>query len=129
MEKLIDGESAARPKVVELFAGVGGFRLGLEDAGFETVLANQWEPSTRTQHAFDCYSRNFGESENNLNLDIAKVTEICGSEGWGLETRRTERVHRDGEALLRDRNPFRSCTRNGRSTQERSGTLRFGSLS
>jgi len=46
-------------RVVELFAGVGGFRLGLERSGWRTVWANQWEPSTKTQHAFDCYVRRF----------------------------------------------------------------------
>ncbi len=52
-----------KPRVVELFAGVGGFRLGLERSGWETVWANQWEPSTKTQHAFDCYVQRFGEAE------------------------------------------------------------------
>ena len=35
-------------KVVELFAGVGGFRIGLEGASdaYETIWNNQWEPST-----------------------------------------------------------------------------------
>jgi len=45
--------------VVELFAGVGGLRLGLEVAGWRTTWANQWEPSTKSQHAFDCYVRRF----------------------------------------------------------------------
>ena len=49
-----------KPRVVELFAGVGGFRLGLERAGWETVWANQWEPSTKSQPAFDCYVQRFG---------------------------------------------------------------------
>ena len=49
-----------RPRVVELFAGVGGFRIGLERSGWQTVWANQWEPSTKTQHAFDCYIERFG---------------------------------------------------------------------
>lgn len=62
-------------KVVELFAGVGGFRLGLENASilFECIWANQWEPSTKTQHAYECYTKNFGNSANHVNEDIAKV--------------------------------------------------------
>jgi DNA (cytosine-5)-methyltransferase 1 len=50
----------SKPQVIELFAGVGGFRLGLDAAGWETVFSNQWEPSTRTQHASSCYVSNFG---------------------------------------------------------------------
>lgn len=49
-------------KVVELFAGVGGFRVGLENASslFETIWANQWEPSKKVQWAYDCYIKHFG---------------------------------------------------------------------
>ena len=65
--------------VVELFAGVGGFRLGLEQADadvFRTVWANQWEPSRKVQHAFECYERNFKTGINEYsNEDIAKVPE------------------------------------------------------
>ncbi|NLO49551.1 MAG: DNA (cytosine-5-)-methyltransferase [Bacteroidales bacterium] len=62
-------------KVVELFAGVGGFRLGLETASplFQTVWANQWEPKRKAQHAFDCYCYHFGKSDNHINQDIALV--------------------------------------------------------
>lgn len=63
--------------VVELFAGVGGFRLGLEKANaniFNTVWANQWEPARKTQDAFDCYARNFEKGiDDYSNTDIAKV--------------------------------------------------------
>ena len=59
-------------KVVELFAGVGGFRLGLEAAGWEVTWANQWEPSTKTQHAFDCYVSHF-ETGVHVNEDINVV--------------------------------------------------------
>ena len=45
--------------VVELFAGVGGFRIGLEKVGWQVTWSNQWEPSTKTQHASDCYENNF----------------------------------------------------------------------
>lgn len=59
-------------KVVELFAGVGGFRLGLERYNkdlFDFVFANQWEPGKKVQHAYDCYINHFG-SENVSNEDI-----------------------------------------------------------
>ncbi len=61
--------------VCELFAGVGGFRLGLEKENPEwnTVWANQWEPGKKNQYAFDCYVSHFGESENYVNEDIANV--------------------------------------------------------
>lgn len=62
--------------VCELFAGVGGFRLGLEKAGpWETVFANQWEPKFKTQFAYECYINNFGENHNCTNIDIAEVDE------------------------------------------------------
>jgi DNA (cytosine-5)-methyltransferase 1 len=48
-------------KVIELFAGVGGFRIGLERASskYEVVWANQWEPGTKTQHAHMIYEKKF----------------------------------------------------------------------
>ncbi len=58
--------------VCELFAGVGGFRLGLEKSGWKTVWANQYEPSTKKQHAAECYTKRFG-SKNFSNKDIDKV--------------------------------------------------------
>lgn len=61
-------------KVIELFAGVGGFRLGLEATkGFEVVWGNQWEPSKKAQDAFDCYARNFEGKGIHSNEDIATV--------------------------------------------------------
>lgn len=72
--------------VVELFAGVGGFRVGLnniksfnpetglaeENEKWKFVWANQWEPSTKIQPAYDCYVTRFGE-DNVSNTDIALV--------------------------------------------------------
>lgn len=34
-----------KPKVIDLFAGVGGLSLGFEGCGFEVVLANEYDPS------------------------------------------------------------------------------------
>lgn len=59
---------------MELFAGVGGFRVGLERASsrFKTVWNNQWEPSTKRQDASQIYCRNFGAAGHS-NADIATV--------------------------------------------------------
>ena len=34
-----------KPKVIDLFAGVGGLSLGFEKCGFDVVLANEYDPS------------------------------------------------------------------------------------
>lgn len=69
-------------RVVELFAGVGGFRLGLEGVkgkkkhyhkNFETIWFNQWEPGTKKQHAHEVYTSRFGNVDEYTNIDIAKV--------------------------------------------------------
>ena len=60
-------------KVVELFAGVGGFRIGLEKTNkFEIVWSNQWEPGKSKQHASDVYVNRFG-NDNHSNEDIELV--------------------------------------------------------
>jgi len=61
--------------VAELFAGVGGFRIGLAEAGWKTVFSNQWEPSTKVQHASDVYVARFGE-EGHTNIDISTIDEL-----------------------------------------------------
>jgi DNA (cytosine-5)-methyltransferase 1 len=61
--------------VAELFAGVGGFRIGLARAGWKTVFSNQWEPSTKVQHASGVYVARFGE-DGHSNEDIAKVESL-----------------------------------------------------
>lgn len=67
--------------MVELFAGVGGFRLGMErlNSGWETVWFSQWEPGAKTQWAYDCYVRHFGKTrdlngdDTTSGIDIAEV--------------------------------------------------------
>ncbi len=60
-------------RVVELFAGVGGFRLGMEAAGFRTVWANQWEPGSVAQHAWSAYVARFGDEPDRGNEDIERL--------------------------------------------------------
>ncbi len=64
-------------KVLELFAGVGGFRVGLENANkelFQTKWANQWEPSRKSQDAFEVYNYHFTDS-NNINISVTDITD------------------------------------------------------
>ena len=65
-------------KVVELFAGVGGFRIGLEKSNYEIVWSNQWEPSTKTQHASRVYEARFvklNHSNENINEIVSRNVE------------------------------------------------------
>ena len=59
-------------RTLELFAGVGGFRLGLEKTGHTVVWSNQWEPGTSKQWASMVYETRFG-SDGHSNEDIAEV--------------------------------------------------------
>ena len=66
--------------ICELFAGVGGFRLGFErlDSDWKTVWFSQYEPLTKSQWAHDCYIQHFGDSpdlngEYHTNDDISIV--------------------------------------------------------
>lgn len=66
-------------KVVELFAGVGGFRIGLEGASdaYETIWNNQWEPSTKHQDASLVYKARFGiKGHSNKDINLVKTIEI-----------------------------------------------------
>jgi len=71
----LDSNSRIPLTVVELFAGVGGFRRGLELSGadWSFVWANQWEPGKKAQYAFDCYVSHFGKGENHVCKDINRV--------------------------------------------------------
>lgn len=70
-------KASKKINVAELFAGVGGFRVGFDrvkskEGSFETVWSNQWEPGMKTQHASSVYVKRFGK-ENHSNEDIEKV--------------------------------------------------------
>lgn len=66
-------------RVVELFAGVGGFRIGLEGASdaYETIWNNQWEPSTKHQDASLVYQARFGTAgHSNKDINTVPTDEI-----------------------------------------------------
>ena len=69
-----------RKTMCELFAGVGGFRLGLEklNSGWETTWFSQWEPGKKNQYAHDCYVQHFGDivdldGNYTTGIDISEV--------------------------------------------------------
>ena len=88
--------------VCELFAGVGGFRCGLnhlnspaekKEEKWRTVWFNQWEPAEKTtQYAHDCYVYNFsksfdleGNDTTNLNIeDVDGNLRLKGSQFWNI---------------------------------------------
>jgi len=61
--------------ICELFAGVGGFRLGFENTGadWKTTWFSQWEPGRKKQWAHDCYINHWGDIDCNTGIDISKV--------------------------------------------------------
>ncbi|MFV0518373.1 MAG: DNA (cytosine-5-)-methyltransferase [Aminipila sp.] len=79
--------------VCELFAGVGGFRCGLnsiktiedtkKNEKWNTVWFNQWEPAEKsTQYAHDCYLYHFGtcldnEGNDTTNINIEDVNKAA----------------------------------------------------
>lgn len=79
-------------KVIELFAGVGGFRLGLEgwnnksassnfrkdfNSQYEIVWSNQWEPSTKIQHASMVYESRWDKrTHSNKDISAVEISEI-----------------------------------------------------
>ena len=72
-------KSKHKIRVAELFAGVGGFRIGLEGASdaYDTVWNNQWEPSTRHQDASLVYQARFGrKGHSNIDINLVQTKDI-----------------------------------------------------
>ncbi|MBC9825347.1 MULTISPECIES: DNA (cytosine-5-)-methyltransferase [Carnobacterium] len=63
--------------ILELFAGVGGFRVGFENSNesmFKTKWANQWEPAKKSQDAFEVYDYHYPDSMN-INENIEEISD------------------------------------------------------
>ncbi len=76
-----DPRTAAKPRVVELFAGVGGFRLGMEPHGFGRSGRTSGRPGTAAQHAWDAYVARFNgdhaAAPKRGNEDIERVMDLA----------------------------------------------------
>ena len=84
----LSSKPSPTPRAIELFAGVGGFRCGIQD-WWDVVWSNQWEPSTKAQHASDCYVRHFGYANH-----------VCESIEEVLQKVRTEEMYIPEHDLL-----------------------------
>ena len=63
-------------RYIELFAGVGGFHVGLDKSDkdfYKCVMANQWEPGIKDQFAAEIYRKRFPD-DLLINDDICKVS-------------------------------------------------------
>jgi len=60
-----------KPTFIEMFSGIGGFRLGLERVGWKCVWANDWD-----KYANTIYKKNFGDKE----LVEGDITEVEADE-------------------------------------------------
>lgn len=58
-------------RYIELFAGIGGFRLGLEPYGHKCVWANEWLESPR-----GIYKYNFGEEPDGRDIRKVPATDV-----------------------------------------------------
>ena len=56
-----------KPKVIDLFAGVGGLSLGFEQAGFEIVLANEYDSTIAKAYKYN---------HPNVNMIIGDITKL-----------------------------------------------------
>lgn len=64
----MSNENNSKPKVIDLYAGVGGLSLGAIRAGFDLALAVEWD-----KHAMKAHEINFPKYKH-LNTDISKLS-------------------------------------------------------
>lgn len=105
----------SRFKFIDLFAGIGGIRLGFEAHGGECVFSSEWDT-----FAQDTYEANFGERPHG---DITKINpkeipehdillggfpcqafSICGDQKGFLDTRGT--LFFNIEQILKEKKPY-----------------------
>jgi DNA (cytosine-5)-methyltransferase 1 len=75
LERVLGLQGRLQMKFLELFAGIGGFRLGLEQAGHECVWANEFIPK-----AGSIYEHNFKHKPDGRDIRGIHVDEIPESD-------------------------------------------------
>lgn len=91
--------------VVELFAGVGGFRLGFEAVNeeskenkFSVIWSNQWEPTTKTQHASDIYVKRWNLKPIHKEIENLIVSKHVNGEEVSKEVQLIYNTYANGES-------------------------------
>lgn len=72
-----------KPKVIDLFAGVGGLSLGFEKQGFDVVLANEYDASIAA-----AYSANHKETK----MIVGDITKLDLQSTFGMFTNKVDVV-------------------------------------
>lgn len=92
-------------RVLELFAGVGGFRIGFERANvaigkecFNITWSNQWEPTTKTQHASDLYVERWGMETVRKETDVVKIKKTVKGKVEEKEMELTYKIYSNRES-------------------------------
>ena len=110
MKKNIKKSKKSPLKVVELFAGVGGFRLGLESVAnrkaFEVIWSNQHEPGSRRQWASEAYRCQFPDSEKSSHSDKLIEEAIAAGE-----------VPKEFDRFIKDKNFTLRCSESSYSPE------------
>lgn len=81
--------------LVDLFAGCGGLSLGLEQAGFEPVFANELHPDAMATYLVNRKGSLVAEEQNHV-LDVLELTQDSGR----LTTLAERLKHQHGEIAL-----------------------------
>jgi DNA (cytosine-5)-methyltransferase 1 len=80
--KLARLQTAAKPRVLDLFAGCGGISLGFEAAGFDMRGAVEFDPDAAKSHGLNFHS---GIEAHSQPIDITKTSpeQLCGQLSLG----------------------------------------------
>ena len=90
---------------VELFAGVGGFRLGFEAVNemseenkFSVIWSNQWEPTTKTQHASDIYVKRWNLEPIGEEVEKVMKSKMINGENVSKEVELVYKSYSNGDS-------------------------------
>lgn len=125
------------PRIIDLFAGIGGIRLGFESVGCQCVFSSEWD-----KYAQDTYEANFGERPHGDITEIApdsipdhdillggfpcQAFSICGDRKGFSDTRGT--LFFNIEEILRTKEPYAFMLENVKNLRSHEGGKTFKTI-